>query len=300
MFQISLAVNIFFGRYFFLNKAIIPSEYANYIGSFLHNDFMNSLYYKIIDFSIRLLASVLLIYIGRKFVAIFNLWLKKWIEHTRIKNNKTLIDFSLKSIRYTMMVFVWMSSLALLGVDVAPFVASLGITGFIVGFAFKDALSNFAAGLLVMIYRPFEIDHDVEISGVSGTVDEINVVSTVLRTKDGKKIFIPNSKVWGNNIVNFSALSAKRVDKNFSLPPTYSISDAIYELKSYLSTCEHVIQKLPKHVYVLESSNEGPKIEITAWAESVNIWRLSVDIEKKIEDILSRNKIHNPDAKEGV
>lgn len=99
-----------------------------------------------------------------------------------------------------------------LGVDTSALIAGLGVSGLVLGFALKDTLSNFAAGMLILLYRPFDVGHRIDIGGLQGTVRDMTLVSTILRTSDNKQVMIPNSKVWGNAVTNFSATGQRRVE----------------------------------------------------------------------------------------
>ena len=103
-------------------------------------------------------------------------------------------------------------ALGRLGVDVGPLVASLGVTGVVLGFAFKESLGSLAAGLMIALNHPFKVGDYVAVAGTEGAVVELNMMATVLSTADNKKVTVPNSAVWGSAITNFSALGKRRVD----------------------------------------------------------------------------------------
>jgi small conductance mechanosensitive channel len=101
-------------------------------------------------------------------------------------------------------------ALSHLGVNAAPLAAALGATGFIVGFALKDTLGNYASGVMILIYRPYDIGHTVTAGGVSGVIESMNLVATVFRTADRQKVIVPNSKIWSGTITNASAKDPAR------------------------------------------------------------------------------------------
>ncbi|RME04366.1 MAG: hypothetical protein D6805_03335 [Planctomycetota bacterium] len=126
--------------------------------------------------------------------------LRGWLSNI----DETAGDFLTRAARLGGRVLVLIIGLSALGVDIGPLVAGVGVTGFVVGFALKDTLSNFSAGLMLLIYRPFEKGDTIEVLGKKGVVEAIEVPVTVLCLEDGERVFVPNSKIWGSLLVNYS------------------------------------------------------------------------------------------------
>lgn len=129
------------------------------------------------------------------------------LARSPIGSRGLLVNFLEKAVRMTVMVVAGVIALGQVGVEIGPLIAGIGITGFVVGFAFKDSLSNFAAGLLLLFYQPFDLDDVVEISGQTGRVVEMSVVATELRLEDGRRAIIPNSKIWNGPIINHNGIT---------------------------------------------------------------------------------------------
>ena len=128
----------------------------------------------------------------------------------KLKEEKMLIGLVTRTVRGVVLVLAGMMALDQLGVSIAPFVASLGVGGLVLGFAFKDSLSNLAAGVLILIYRPFRIGDTIDVGGTMGNVLDLSIVNTTLKDFAGPIIYFPNSKVWGSKITNFARAEFRR------------------------------------------------------------------------------------------
>ncbi|MEZ5502915.1 MAG: mechanosensitive ion channel family protein [Halioglobus sp.] len=115
------------------------------------------------------------------------------------------------------MVIGIMIALSQVGISLGPMLAGLGVAGFIVGFALQDTLGNFAAGSMILLYRPYDVDDYVEVTGAAGLVKKMSLVSTTIATVDNQTLVVPNSKIWGDVIKNVTAQSTRRVDLLFSI-----------------------------------------------------------------------------------
>ncbi|HOO77473.1 MAG TPA: mechanosensitive ion channel family protein [bacterium] len=128
----------------------------------------------------------------------------------KLREEKLLIGLAARAARSTVVVVAAIMALEKLGVSIAPFVASLGVGSLVLGFAFKDSLSNFASGIMILVYRPFRLGDVVDIAGTMGTVEDLNIVSTKLKSFEGPVVYLPNSSVWGTKIVNYARAPFRR------------------------------------------------------------------------------------------
>ena len=157
------------------------------------------------DFLVNVALFIAIIIVGALLVRITSRVLQAALAKAK-KVTPELERFTLSVFNKTMWLLVFMIALPRLGVNVAPLVAGLGVSGFIVGFAFQESLSNFAAGLMIIINAPFQVGDYVTVAANSGTVADVTMMSTTLTSLDNKKIIIPNKAAWGAAIVNHTAL----------------------------------------------------------------------------------------------
>lgn len=134
----------------------------------------------------------------------------KVLSRGKLKNEKMLIGLASRTSRIVVIVIAAIMAMDKLGISIAPFVASLGVGSLVLGFAFKDSLSNLASGLLILIYRPFRIGDTIEVGGNMGTVLDLSIVNTTIKDFAGPIIYLPNSAVWGNKIINYTRAEYRR------------------------------------------------------------------------------------------
>jgi small conductance mechanosensitive channel len=191
-------------------------------------------------------------------------------------------------------VIVLMIGLQRLGLDIAPLVAGLGVTGFIFGFAFKDSLSNLASGIMILLNQPFKIGDFVEISGTMGSVKSMNLMATELATPDNKKITIPNSSVWGNTITNFSANDTRRVDMIFGIGYGDDIQKAKDIITEVLKNNDKVLPEPEPLIEVKSLSDSSVDFTVRPWTKSSDYWKLYYEVTRKVKEEFDKNGISIP------
>jgi small conductance mechanosensitive channel len=154
------------------------------------------------EFGLRLLAALAVLVAGFLLARAARSAALAAMGRTPLRRRALLMSFLARVAGTTVMVLAAVVALGELGVDIGPLIAGIGITGFVVGFAFKDSLSNLAAGLLLLFYEPFDVGELVEVGGLKGRVLNMTVAATELRMEDGKLAIMPNSKIWNAPIIN--------------------------------------------------------------------------------------------------
>jgi small conductance mechanosensitive channel len=190
--------------------------------------------FRIISFILILLAFKILASIVGRFVN----------KLTKISDNQSsqlLNNFFRSMTSKTIMLIGFAVALSQLGIEIGPLLAGMGVMGFVVGFALQDTLSNFASGMMILVYGPYDVGDFVNVSGISGQVKEMNLVSTTVLTIDHQRMVIPNSKIWGDIITNVTAERLRRIDMVFGI----SYSDSIEKTEaSILLSVPGLIQKI--------------------------------------------------------
>lgn len=181
-----------------------------------------------------------------------------------------------------------------LGVNVAPIVAGLGVTGFILGFAFQESLGNLASGLMIAINEPFKIGDYVIVAGNEGTVQKVDMMATVLTTGDNKKIIIPNKSAWGSPIVNFSALGRRRVDLKIGIDYSCDVAKAIRVALETLPTVPGVLAEPAPAVFVASLDDSQVTLNIRPWTNGSTYWTVYNDVQIAIKTAFERNDIAIP------
>jgi len=181
-----------------------------------------------------------------------------------------------------------------LGVDIAPLIAGLGVTGFILGFAFQESLGNLASGLMIAISEPFKIGDYVIVAGHEGSVLKMDMMAAVLATADNKKIVIPNKSAWGSPIVNFTALGRRRVDIKIGIDYSCDVAKAIRVALETLPTVPRVLTDPAPSVFISSLDDSQVTLNIRPWAEGANYWNVYSDTQVAIKSAFEKNGIDIP------
>ncbi|MHC4732632.1 MAG: mechanosensitive ion channel family protein, partial [Planctomycetota bacterium] len=168
----------------------------------------------------------------------------------------TLASFAANLVYFALLAFVIVSALGQIGIQTGSFIAIVGAAGLAIGFALQGSLSNFASGVMLIIFRPFRAGEFVEVGGVAGSVEEVQVFSTILTTPDNKRIILPNSAVMGGTITNYSATGTRRVDMVFGI----GYGDDIKKAKNLL------VKILEEHPAILK--DPAPVVAVGELADS--------------------------------
>ncbi|MBU0983528.1 MAG: mechanosensitive ion channel, partial [candidate division Zixibacteria bacterium] len=180
---------------------------------------MDGLLDKVIEwgalYGMKIIGAIVILILGRIVIGILTRVIGKVLR--RSKTDETLTKFVVSLTRTSLLVILFIVVLNQLGVQTTSFVAIIGAVGLAIGFALQGSLSNFAAGVMLMIFRPFKAGDFVEAGGATGVVDEVGMFSTIMKTVDNKKVIIPNGGITGGNITNFSAMETRRVDLVFGI-----------------------------------------------------------------------------------
>src|SRR5262245_50583171 len=166
----------------------------------------------------KLLPAILTIAIGVIAAGLVRRSLKSLLQKTSVGADPLLTSFFLRAIHSIILILSVITGLKAAGLPIETFIAGLGITGILIGFGLRDTLSNMAAGLFLLIYRPFKAGEMVEVEGSKGVVDEVTIVNMQMTTTDGVRVIMPNSKVWGAKITNFSMAHQRLIEIIVKLP----------------------------------------------------------------------------------
>ena len=181
-----------------------------------------------------------------------------------------------------------------LGVDVGPLVAGLGVTGFILGFAFQESLGNLASGLMIAINEPFKVGDFVEAAGLQGSIREINMMATVMSTPDNKRITVPNKSVWGGPIVNYSALDIRRVDIQVGVAYGENIAKALETISAALAGVKGVLAEPAPAVAAAALDSSQVTINVRPWAKNADYWAVHGATIQAVKDALDKAGIEIP------
>jgi small conductance mechanosensitive channel len=232
-------------------------------------------------FGVKIVGAIVVFIIGRwisKFIA--NLF-RKLMDKREV--DPTITKFVGNLTYFALLTFVVLAALGLVGIQTTSFIAVLGAAGLAIGLALQGSLANFAAGFLLILFRPFKVGDFIDAAGVAGTVEAIQIFTTQLATPDNKTIIIPNSKMTGDNIVNFSTKGTRRADMVFGIGYEDDIDKARNIITDVLSNDERVLKDPPLQVAVSELADSSVNFVARAWVNAGDYWGVVFDTTETVK-----------------
>lgn len=238
---------------------------------------LERLYALFVQYGLKLVLAIVVLVIG--------LWVIKMITRGLVKMmtkrdvNASLIPF-LKSITNILLkVMLVISVMSMVGIQMTSFIAVLGAAGLAVGLALQGTLQNFAGGVMILLFKPYEVGHFIEAQGFMGTVKEIQIFTTVLSTPDNRKVIIPNSPLATGSITNFSAMPTRRIDFSFGIAYDDDIDKAKEILLKMGNEDKRTLkEENPPQVMVEELGDSSVNLKLRVWVKSEDYWDLYFDI----------------------
>lgn len=183
----------------------------------------------------------------------------------------------------TVMILGLLIALSQIGISLGPMLAGLGVAGFIVGFALQDTLANFAAGGMILIYRPYDVDDFVEVAGAAGLVKKMSLVSTTITTFDNQTLVVPNSKIWGDVIKNVTAQKVRRVDLEFGISYSDDIPKTEEVLRDVVEAHELVLSKPEAMIKVHSLGDSSVNFVVRPWVKTDDYWTVYWDLTRAVK-----------------
>jgi small conductance mechanosensitive channel len=241
---------------------------------------------------INVTMAAVIFFVGRWIAKLLSDMLEKGLHHARM--DVTLGKFVRNLAYFVMLAFVVIAALGRLEVPTASFVAAVGAAGLAVGLALQGSLSNFAAGVLLIIFKPFKVGDFVEIGGAKGTVQEIQIFNTVLHSIDNVRIVIPNAHVTGGQILNYTANDKRRVDLVIGVSYGDDLSKVKQVILSTLLADSRVLRNPEPVVLVSELAASSVNLVVRPWVKTEDYWPTYFDLTEKIKVELDANGITIP------
>ncbi len=188
--------------------------------------------------------------------------------------DESLVDFLGNLIFAALLVVVIIAALDQLGVDTTSVMAIFATAGLAVGLALKDSLGNLAAGVMLVLFKPFKLGDFIEAGGVTGVVESIRIFSTLLKTGDNREITVPNGQIYGGTIVNFSARDTRRIDLIFGIGYDDDIRQAKQLIEEVMAADERILKDPAAVVMVAELADSSVNLAVRPWVESADYWNV--------------------------
>ena len=220
---------------------------------------------------------------------------------SRVESASDLLkDFLVNVVRKLTFFIGIVVALAMLEVEVGPLLAAMGATGFIVGFALQGTLSNFAAGLMILLYRPYDIGDYVDIGGTAGTVSAMNLVSTTLLLPDNQVVVVPNNSIWGGIITNVTGSDTRRVDLVFGIGYDDDIEKTQRVLQEVVSAHPKVLAEPELNIQVHELADSSVNFIVRPWVKTEDYWTVYWDLMRTVKQRFDAESISIPYPQQDV
>ena len=201
----------------------------------------------------------------------------------RRKVDNTIIGFVANLTYVLLLTFFVVAALGQLGIQTTSFIAILGAAGLAIGLALQGSLANFAAGFLMIIFRPFKVGDLIEGAGTTGTVEEIQIFTTMLKTPDNKTVIIPNSKMTADNIVNYTAKGTRRVDMIVGIGYESDIDKAREIMEQLAANDERVLKDPATTIAVVELADSSVNFVFRPWVNAADYWNVWFDLTEQVK-----------------
>ncbi|NBC21501.1 MAG: mechanosensitive ion channel [Alphaproteobacteria bacterium] len=239
----------------------------------------------VVSGALKVLGALLVIIIGLRIAG----WLGNLVRSQSMKRediDDTLGNFFGSLVRWAVTAAVLITALSVFGVQATSFVAILGALTLAIGLSMQGALGNIASGVMIMLFRPYKLGDWVEVSGVAGTVKDINLFQTVLTTVDNVKMMVPNGQAIDGVISNYSAYDTRRVDITFGIDYDDNMDAAIAAIRQVIEADNRVFTDPEPFVKVTNLGDSSVDIATRSWVNAADYWDVKFDLTKKVKEAL--------------
>ncbi|AEF47247.1 small-conductance mechanosensitive channel MscS [Serratia sp. root2] len=246
----------------------------------------------LIQYAVNIVAAIVILIIGSIIARVIGNALNRVMKLRGI--DATVADFLSAIVRYGVLAFTFIAVLGRIGVQTTSVIAVLGAAGLAVGLALQGSLSNFAAGVLLVIFRPLRVGEYVDLGGVAGTVDQVQIFSTTLRTADNKTIVVPNGKIIAGNIINYSREPNRRVDIVVGVAYNADIDVVKKVLGDVIAADKRIMHAKGVTVRLNEMAPSSLNFVTRSWTTNAEYWNVYFDLMENFKRALDANNIGIP------
>ena len=262
------------------------------------NLLLNLLQTKGVDFGINLLIALAIFYFGKMAISLVVRGLRKVMRRQEV--DKTLETFVCNLVRMVLLVIVIIAAIGQLGIETTSFIAIFGAAGLAVGLALQGSLSNFAAGVLIVLFRPYRVGDFVEAAGISGVVEQVQILTTVLKTGDNKQIIVPNGQIMDSIITNYSANDTRRVDMVVGVSYDDNLDKVRSTIEELVAAEERVLDEPACTIAVSALADSSVNFVVRPWVKTSDYWGVMFDLTEAIKKRFDREGISFPFPQQDV
>lgn len=246
----------------------------------------------LVVFAFNLVAAIIIYFVGSWVARLVRSIVKRLMARREV--NVTLVNFTSTVVYYVVLAFVVIAALNRLGLQTASFVAVLGAAGLAIGLAFQGSLSNFAAGVLMIVFRYFEVGHFIEAGGTMGTVEDIQLFTTRLATPDNRVVYVPNATLLSGNITNFSIKDTRRIDFVFGVGYDDDVDRAKQILLEEIEKETRILNDPAPQVGLVELADSSVNFAVRPWVRAADYLDVMFDFQANVKKRLDAEGLSIP------
>lgn len=252
----------------------------------------------IVQFGKDVLIALLIFYIGRIVIGFVIRALHRVMQKQDV--DKTLETFICNLARAALLIVVFIAAIGALGIQTTSFIAIFGAAGLAIGLALQGSLSNFAAGVLIVLFRPYRVGDFIEGAGIAGSVEQVQILTTVLKTGDNKQIIVPNSQIMDSIITNYSANDTRRIDMVVGVSYGDDLDKVRSTLESLISAEERILADPATTIAVSDLADSSVNFVVRPWVKSSDYWAVKFDLTEAIKKRFDAEGISFPFPQQDV
>ena len=251
-----------------------------------------------VDLGIKVVTALAIFLIGKYIVRLVVKATATVMQKQEV--DKTLETFICNLVRTVLMVVVVIAAIGAIGIETTSFIAIFGAAGLAVGLALQGSLSNFASGVLIVLFRPYRVGDWIEAAGISGSVEEVQILTTILKTGDNKQIIVPNSQIMGSIITNYSANDTRRVDMVIGVSYDDDIDKVRKTLEELIAAEERVLPEPAPTIAVSALADSSVNFVVRPWVKTSDYWGVMFDLTEAIKKRFDKDDISFPFPQQDV
>jgi len=251
-----------------------------------------------IDFGINLAIAIAIFYVGKFVISLVVRGIRKVMRRQEVE--KTLETFICNLVRMVLLVVVIIAAIGQLGIETTSFIAIFGAAGLAVGLALQGSLSNFAAGVLIVLFRPYKVGDFVEAAGIAGTIEQVQILTTVLKTGDNKQIIIPNGQIMDSIITNFSANDTRRVDMVVGVSYDDDLDKVRATIAELVAAEDRILDEPACTIAVSALADSSVNFVVRPWVKTSDYWGVMFDLTEAIKKRFDKEGISFPFPQQDV
>ena len=251
-----------------------------------------------VDLGINVAIAIAIFYVGKMVVSLVVRGLHKVMQRQEV--DKTLETFVCNLVRMVLLVVVVIAAIGQIGIETTSFIAIFGAAGLAVGLALQGSLSNFAAGVLIVLFRPYRVGDFIEAAGINGVVEQVQILTTVLKTGDNKQVIVPNGQIMDSIITNYSANDTRRVDMVVGVSYDDDLDKVRDTIKELIAAEDRILDEPACTIAVSALADSSVNFVVRPWVKTPDYWGVMFDLTEAIKKRFDKDGITFPFPQQDV